>query len=518
MTPSQKNTNPTLKIILVFFFLYSLLVITKPVHIDEANFLMLTKGNFWNPHNILINWQGRTQTAFDVLSNPPGIAWFLYPVKNISIIGMRLWMMTWSVLALWSFWELGKTTSQTRFFLYFVITSPVFALSHGSFLPDMPLLACTTAGYAFFFSKKRYIIGAFLIGLGFLFRYSAIVPMVSILLWLIFPNKEEKEQHIIPILFALGLAPLFLLVHDIVMYDRFHFWHMLTFQRIEKTSLQNILQLLAVFAQGASGVFVAFIWFSFEENRKYVCVCIMIVSGFLLESLWSGIWIALGISTLTFVPKTTISRWAGVSLALGIVFLFLLRFTATRYWIPLLPLLALYLQSLFAQYRMINISFIGCGFLSFMLCLDDWEFSNGYHHIAKKIQEQNITGSRSLAGHWGLQWYLQLQGFITVEDDRPIEEDWLVLSSSAWPQKPSKGIYQLKKIWNHENMYIGPTVYSISDHSHFHANMIAPDIHTYAAWGLRSQDFDQISLWTKCVKNCDGCVWNLENTMPNCKP
>ena len=73
MMSSQKNTEPTLKIILItFFFLYSLLVVAKPVHIDEANFLMLTKGEFWSPHNILINWQGQTQPAFDVLSNPPG--------------------------------------------------------------------------------------------------------------------------------------------------------------------------------------------------------------------------------------------------------------------------------------------------------------------------------------------------------------------------------------------------------------------------------------------------------------
>ena len=94
-----------------------------------------------------------------------------------------------------------------------------------------------------------------------------------------------------------------------------------------------------------------------------------------------------------------------------------------------------------------------------------------------------------LAGHWGLQWYLQQHDFVAVEDDHPIEEDWLVLSSSAWPQQGSKGIYQLQRIWTHQNIYIGPTVYSISDHSHFHANMIAPDIHTYAAWGLQSQDF-----------------------------
>ena len=52
----------------------------KPVHIDDANFLRLAEGaqeDFWRPHDVLINWQGETERAFDVLSNPPGIAWWL---------------------------------------------------------------------------------------------------------------------------------------------------------------------------------------------------------------------------------------------------------------------------------------------------------------------------------------------------------------------------------------------------------------------------------------------------------
>ena len=49
----------------------------KPVHLDEANFLAMTRGDFWAPHLIQINWEGQDQTAFDVLSNPPGMVWLL---------------------------------------------------------------------------------------------------------------------------------------------------------------------------------------------------------------------------------------------------------------------------------------------------------------------------------------------------------------------------------------------------------------------------------------------------------
>ena len=30
----------------------------KPVHLDEANFLAMTEGEFWRPHLIQINWEG----------------------------------------------------------------------------------------------------------------------------------------------------------------------------------------------------------------------------------------------------------------------------------------------------------------------------------------------------------------------------------------------------------------------------------------------------------------------------
>ena len=82
--------------ILLIFWLGS-----KPVHLDEANFLAMTKGDIWAPHLIQINWEGVNQTAFDVLSNPPGMVWLLWPVKDLSIDLMRLWVLPWSFLAVW---------------------------------------------------------------------------------------------------------------------------------------------------------------------------------------------------------------------------------------------------------------------------------------------------------------------------------------------------------------------------------------------------------------------------------
>ena len=112
--------------------------------------------------------------------------------------------------------------------------------------------------------------------------------------------------------------------------------------------------------------------------------------------------------------------------------------------------------------------------------------------------------------------YLQNQGFVPIEDDLPIEQDWFVISNSAWPQEGSEGRFMQKEMWIHKNIYIGPTIYSIAHRAHFHANMIAPDIHTYASWGLWNQDFDRVSLWKKCSEDCVGCIWNMSLEKPTC--
>ena len=69
--------------------------LTKPVHLDDANFLVLAKGaamDPWRPHAISINWQGTTERAFDVLSNPPGIGWWLAPLWDAPVWAQRMWI------------------------------------------------------------------------------------------------------------------------------------------------------------------------------------------------------------------------------------------------------------------------------------------------------------------------------------------------------------------------------------------------------------------------------------------
>ena len=57
------------------------------------------------------------------------------------------------VVGIFGDWEISQ--SKMIFFVVFAISSPVFALSHGAFLPDMPLLACTAIGYMLLLTKQN---------------------------------------------------------------------------------------------------------------------------------------------------------------------------------------------------------------------------------------------------------------------------------------------------------------------------------------------------------------------------
>ena len=199
-----------------------------------------------------------------------------------------------------------------------------------------------------------------------------------------------------------------------------------------------------------------------------------------------------------------------------VVFFFLLRFTATRYWMPLLPLLLLYFQSFLHIRKPMRLFVMGSGVLSVLLCLDDWEFAQGHKRIATEIDALQLEGTRALAGHWGLQWHLEELGFEPVEDDQPVGVDFVVHSTSAWPQEGSRGKYVLVQQWKHSNLVWGPTVYSEGMTSHFHANMIAPDVLTYASWGFLGGDFDHITLWKQCPDPCTGCIWDIGDGFVGC--
>ena len=216
----------------------------------------------------------------------------------------------------------------------------------------------------------------------------------------------------------------------------------------------------------------------------------------LSDSLWAGTWISIGILSFSFLPKEITPDGQDYRCCVEssfYLFFVLLRPDIGWSYYPYSQYTFIPLHTTLHRYFL-----MGSALISVLLCLDDWEFATGYHKMALEIQTQNVQGSRSLAGHWGLQWYLEEQGFVPAENDQPFREDWLVHVQKAWPQEGSQGTYLLQQSWSVENQYPGPTVLSIKDKSHYHANMIAPNIQTYASWGWE-RNLSTISLCGQIV-------------------
>ena len=87
--------------------------------------------------------------AFDVLSNPPGIAWWLAPLVDSPVWFLHLWMLPWLLIAAWGAWELGQRfTDHPAGATVLICAAPIGLLATQSFTPDLPLLACALAGMA----------------------------------------------------------------------------------------------------------------------------------------------------------------------------------------------------------------------------------------------------------------------------------------------------------------------------------------------------------------------------------
>ena len=180
---------------------YFIFFIDKPVHVDEANFLAMLESQFWTPHNILINWEGKQELAFDVLSNPPGLVWYLWAFRELPIWGLRCLMFPIAILSVFGVFYFGQHFGKQGTVLssLFVVT-PFFAISSNSMLPELLIVACVSWGWSFLLSEKHVFFGGFLCGLSAIFRYSGLTMIPLVLGWLVLGGKRKKWQACVGVL------------------------------------------------------------------------------------------------------------------------------------------------------------------------------------------------------------------------------------------------------------------------------------------------------------------------------
>ena len=476
----------------------------KPIHLDEANFLMLTTGEWWAPHLVQVNWEGVTQSAFDVLSNPPGMAWWLWPVKDASVVWMRLWVLPWSILTLWGMWCLAQQYRMHQNVILLVSVSPFFALSHNSLMPEMPLLACVVCGWQGILSGKNIVFWATVLGFAGWFRYSGLAMLPLFVFWVMW---NRPKYGLMAVLANIGPTAV-LVVHDIWVYGEWHFLHMIGFQQ-EQQSWGSLVHKCAANMAMLGGGFALPFWE--RITRKSLFVSLVLASaivGFVLLvglpiNLWSICWIWVGgfLLHIAIVRSYQQSDWFAMLWIIGGgVFLLSLRFAATRYWGPfVVPVVLMAVGSSVPSRWWL----MGWGVVSLHLVWDDAQLARSQHQLADMVNDACPDTVKYFSGHWGWQHNIESLDWVAVDNDTKIPNSVCYsYSERSWPQQVANDC------WGEETWFVMPfetvglplRVHTVDGASNYHSFMISnePPFPTYAPWGIGTDYWDRASFRRVC--------------------
>lgn len=498
----------------------ALLSIDKPVHLDDTNFLALARGaaaDPWRPHAIHINWQGRSEPAFDVLSNPPGVAWWLAPVLGAPVWALRLWMLPWLLPAVWGATALGqRLAGRGRAAALLVVGAPIAVWATAALTPDLPLLAVTLAGFAGLICSARPLAArwpwALLVGAAALFRYSglALIPVVALWPWL---QGERRAALKLGAVAALPAAGLF--AHDLLAYGDSHLLAMVGFQSVSGTPRDlfrkgaalvamlggaGVLPILAAAsprraglgAAAGLGLGLAAVWVSAQQGGAAL--------GTLLACSAGGASLGGALKGRDPIDRFLVS-WA----ALGLVFLLSLRFAATRYWLPFLPPLVL-LPLRRAGPGLVRAAVAATLLLAALLARDDRRLALAQQALAARVLEAAGGETGLFAGHWGWQFHLEAAGWAALEEDSLVPPGALLaVSEAAWPQEPAPGCLEKQRAWEIREEGAGPRVLTAEGAANLHAFLLSgrPPVESYAPWGFGGDPLDRASLWRGCEVSAD---------------
>lgn len=485
-----------------------MLFMDKPAHIDDANFLALAQSaasNPWAPHEVMINWGGVTERAFDVLSNPPGIAWWLAPVVHLPVFWMHLWMLPWLVMAAMGCSRLGRRLAERGQLASLLICgAPIGMLAAHSLTPDLPLLACTLWGMDAVMDPRRSRRGALIVGLGAWFRYSALALIPIVVLWPWLHGERRRALE----LGAIAALPFALLsIHDLMAYEAIHAFAMTGFQSVSNAPDQLVHKGVASMAAfGGAAVLPLLAWARPRHAMAGAVVGATVGWGAAGWANHSGTAMVATVVACSaggcsyaaaLTARNRIDGWLAAWTATGIVFLLGLRFTAARYWIPFFaPAVLLGLRH--ASPRLARVSAAVTLCLSLMLASDDRDLAIIQSDAATVAAS---AGVGRIAGHWGFQHHLMARGWSTIEDDQHIQPgSWVAESQISWPQEPANACFDFVHVVPLYDPHPGLRVHTKAGGANIHGHTISgrPPMPVFAPWSVGSDPMDVLTLRRAC--------------------
>jgi 4-amino-4-deoxy-L-arabinose transferase-like glycosyltransferase len=445
--------------IIVLSLLASVPFLDQAFHVDEPNFLALASHASPNPlmlYDFSINWLGTDQRAFDVLSNPPLVPWYLALIANVAqgrewVFRLAFWPFI--VLALLGTWRLGRRFAGPRgavWTLCWSAVAPAFVLASHTVMPDLPLLASYALGIALAIegldrgNGRLALAGGGLAGVSALCRYSGMTAIPLLILYIVLYRPQPRAARM-ALLGSIAPLAVWSCVSQMV-YGQIHWLAMTGFQAnsialwpivhrgfyqfcaigltiAPAALLAGVLDLRGRELDSAQkwafvGGLIGFCWGVVLSGTSGTSGPLPLVLGLTGGGVVGGIALKGVLAGFGKQVWEGLSRGESDTLFLAawlfglVAFNLALRFASVRYVLPALLVAVLLVQRTFSARpgAVLRRSCAALAVLTLSLALSkaDADFANVYRDYVAALPPP--PKMRWFTGHWGLQYYLEQTG------------------------------------------------------------------------------------------------------------
>jgi 4-amino-4-deoxy-L-arabinose transferase-like glycosyltransferase len=410
--------------------------------IDEPNMLGLARqiaAEPLDPYGFEINWLGTSESAFNILSNPPLLPYWLAGWASIfgwTEMSIRLAMLPFGLMLLYAGMRLAALFDAPRFWIAgAALASPVFVLSGILAMPDMPAAALGTLAVV---AAVRYgrdggwsvlMIGILAAGAAPLFKYNAITLVAPLAVLAAISAERRWGRLLLAASPAVGL-----ILWSAISAHWYGEPHMVASARFQSDgSNPNIMAVLLPMIGLAVVPFPVLT--SGSSRRRGLRIALLggaafagSLGGWLLEYpvyavMLMGLGTALGAHAIVVAGENAFSggqdareRLAlGAWIAANLLLQFRLLLLATRYLLPILiPIAVLLWTGGRRPSGLRTAALIGAGVFAMALASGDARQGNLYREAVRELPAEVEL---LFDGHWGLQHYAEERGGRSVEGD-----------------------------------------------------------------------------------------------------
>jgi 4-amino-4-deoxy-L-arabinose transferase-like glycosyltransferase len=449
--------------------------INKPFNVDDPFYLKAAEqfaSDPIHPYSYSINWSGELRNAWGRMEAtfPPLVT--AYTAAVLKIFGEREWIfhlffMVFPLAAVFSMYFISRRyTDNPLLPALLTAVCPAFLVTATSIMLDVPLCALMLCSIAFFVhgsesgSAGKMMLGSAAAGCAVLAKYSGILVVPILLLYLIFSKKLKYAAYmIIPLVFLAAWS-----VHNEIVYGGVHF--LLASKHIGKGISPHKIFAFGTFFGGCLIFPIALLFTASLRDVKGIAVWMIglfIFAKIVLVGPWTAALFAVFCTaTLYYVYKIllelkSLDRFVVAWFFVGLCAAMLLEpWISARYLLIILPpaaiIFAKMLDSLPERRRNVLIYAAVSAALVFgvSLTVSDYIWADSYKLAAGRIKDKGYNNGYFI-GHFGFQYYLEKAGMTALEVDKPLAGGgYLIAARIPDPQKPSSEIFgalKLVEVW-----------------------------------------------------------------------